>query len=83
MNDTRAHLTVEDVALLGFEKRFENRQPDGSKQTAMWTQLGLTPTSYAQRLNRLLDNPAALAAEPVLINRLRRVRDVGVAARSS
>lgn len=36
--------------------------------------LGLSSTRYAQRLNRLLDDPAAVEAYPVLVNRLRRVR---------
>lgn len=36
---------------------------------------GVTPTLYYQRLNQLLDHPAALAAEPVLIARLRAQRE--------
>jgi hypothetical protein len=36
---------------------------------------GLSPIRYYQRLNELLDTERALAAEPVLVNRLRRIRD--------
>lgn len=38
---------------------------------------------YYQRLNRLLDNPDALAYAPLLVHRLRRVRDARRAARSA
>lgn len=36
---------------------------------------GVPPTRYYQRLNQLLDHPAALAAEPALIARLRAQRE--------
>ena len=34
----------------------------------------MSATRYYQVLNGLLDNPAALAAEPMLVKRLRRMR---------
>jgi hypothetical protein len=36
---------------------------------------GPTVTRYFQRLNQLIDHPAALAAEPALIARLRAQRE--------
>lgn len=39
--------------------------------------LGFTQTQFAQRLNKLIDTEAALAAYPGLVNRLRRVRSRG------
>jgi hypothetical protein len=35
---------------------------------------GVSATRYYQSLNVLLDKPGALAAEPVLVGRLRRLR---------
>jgi hypothetical protein len=34
----------------------------------------MSATSYFQILNSLLDNPAALASDPMLVKRLRRIR---------
>ncbi|WP_030191250.1 DUF3263 domain-containing protein [Streptomyces violaceorubidus] len=47
----------------------------GAKERAVREELGLAPVRYYQLLNALLDDPRALAADPVTINRLRRVRD--------
>ena len=38
-------------------------------------QLGESEWIMAAHVSRLLDDPAALAAEPVIVNRLRRLRD--------
>lgn len=65
-------LSERDWAILQFEKqwwRFE-----GAKQAAIRAQFGLSPTRYYQVLNTLLDDPAALAAEPVVVRRLQRQR---------
>jgi hypothetical protein len=35
----------------------------------------MSPTRYFQLLNALLDDPRALAHDPITINRLRRARD--------
>ncbi len=47
----------------------------GAKEQAMRDELGLSATRYHQVLNALLDDPRALAAEPVLVARLRRLRE--------
>lgn len=65
-------LTIADRALLAFERRSWRR--DGSKERAMREQLDLTPTAYYARLGQVIDTPAALAAEPVLVKRLQRMR---------
>lgn len=65
-------LNDEDRQLLTFEGqgwRFESAKTAAIKQT-----FGLTPTAYYQRLQAVLDKPEALATEPVLVNRLRRLR---------
>jgi len=66
-------LSPRDAAILAFEARWW-RTP-GAKAQAIKDTFGLSTTRYHQALNRLLDSPAALAAEPVLVSRLRRIRE--------
>ncbi|WP_372449628.1 DUF3263 domain-containing protein [Mycolicibacterium fortuitum] len=49
----------------------------GGKETAIVTRLGVSPVRYYQRLNRLIGTAAALAYDPVTVNRLRRIRGRG------
>ena len=66
-------LTEHDLAVLDLEGRWW-RHP-GAKETAIRSELGTTPVRYYQRLTALLDRPEALAARPVLVARLLRLRD--------
>jgi hypothetical protein len=59
-----------DALILALEKQFFRTA--GAKEEAIKA-LGLTPMRYYQLLNRLLDDPAALAEEPQLVYRLRRI----------
>jgi hypothetical protein len=74
-------MTPLEIQALEIERQWW-RYP-GAKAETISSKLGLTPTRYAQILNRLLDDPEALAAEPVLINRLRRHRAAKLRARSA
>jgi uncharacterized protein DUF3263 len=65
-------LRERDRAILAFERAWWSRP--GAKEQAIADTFGLTATAYYQQLNRLLDLPAALAAEPVTVRRLRRLR---------
>lgn len=65
-------LTERDQAILAFEKQWWRYE--GAKQQAIREQLNLSPTRYYQLLNGLLDDPAALSAEPVVVRRLQRQR---------
>ncbi|MEV0689635.1 MULTISPECIES: DUF3263 domain-containing protein [unclassified Streptomyces] len=47
----------------------------GVKERAIREELGLPPVRYYQLLNALLDDPRALAHDPVTVNRLRRIRE--------
>lgn len=47
----------------------------GAKDHAIRERFGMSATSHFQILNRLIDDPEAAWMEPVLVNRLRRVRD--------
>lgn len=63
----------QQVAILAIEKRFYRHA--SSKEQDVKDELGLSPMRYYTRLNALLDDPDAIAAEPVLTSRLRRIRD--------
>ncbi|WP_018723821.1 DUF3263 domain-containing protein [Salinispora fenicalii] len=65
-------LTERERDILDFEQQWW-RHP-GAKEQAIRDRFGCTATRYYQLLNVLLDNPAALAAEPLLVGRLRRLR---------
>lgn len=65
-------LDEDDLGLLRFERR---PWPDtATKAAAVRDLFGITWIRYCQRLNQLVDDPDALAADPVLVNRLRRIR---------
>ena len=65
-------LTEREVQILAFESKWWKHA--GAKEQAVRDAFGLSSTRYYQLLNGLLDNPAALAHDPVLIGRLRRLR---------
>jgi hypothetical protein len=67
-----AGLTERERAILAFEQQWWRHA--GAKEQAIRDTFGLSSTRYYQLLNGLLDNPAALAADPGLIGRLRRLR---------
>ena len=68
-----AGLTAVDQAVLSLERR-PGRCPIEKEQTIR-QRFGVSPTVYYQRLSRLIDRPAAWAADPVTVKRLRRLRD--------
>jgi hypothetical protein len=72
-------LTERERAVLALEG-LAWRSP-GAKEAAIRERLGLSPVRYYQLLNALLNREEALAHAPVLVNRLRRLRDTRRAAR--
>ena len=66
-------LTELDRAVLAFERRAW--PSPGAKERAVRERFGISPTRYYQLLNALLDDPRALAHDPVTVNRLRRLRE--------
>ncbi|MFG2048612.1 DUF3263 domain-containing protein [Micromonospora sp. NPDC048935] len=70
--DPAPGLTERERAILAFEQQWWRHA--GAKEQAVRDTFGISSTRYYQLLNGLLDNPAALAADPVLISRLRRLR---------
>jgi hypothetical protein len=65
-------LSESDREILAFERRWWRHA--GAKEQAIRDTFGVSATRYYQLLNRLLDQPAALAHDPVLVSRLRRLR---------
>lgn len=47
----------------------------GARETDVREQLGMSAVIFFRHVDRLLDDPEALAAMPVEVNRLRRIRD--------
>ncbi|GAA5007818.1 hypothetical protein GCM10023335_26090 [Streptomyces siamensis] len=71
--DGMDELSARERGILAMERR--GFSGPGAKERAVREQLGLAPVRYYQLLNALLDDPRALAHDPVTVNRLRRVRD--------
>jgi hypothetical protein len=65
--------------ILAFER--QSWRHAGAKEQAIRDRFELSATRYYQLLNALLDNPAALAHDPVLVARLRRLRGSRARAR--
>lgn len=66
-------LSARDEDVLALERR--SWPGPGAKERAIRERLGLSPTRYYQLLNALLDDPSALAHDPVTVNRLRARRE--------
>ncbi len=72
-------LSERDLAVLEMERRTFRRR--GAKEQAVRDELDMSSTRYHQVLNALLDDADALAADPVLVGRLRRLRAERTAGR--
>lgn len=68
-----------DRALLRFEGEWHRH--GGAKEEAIRSELGMSPARYYQLLGRLIDTSAALESDPMLVKRLRRLRDARQQAR--
>jgi hypothetical protein len=67
--------------MLAFERQWWRSA--GAKETAIRERFGVAPTRYYQVLNALVDRPEALAADPLLVRRLRRLRSARRRGRTS
>lgn len=65
-------LTRREYDILAFERQWWKYA--GAKEQAIKELFDMSGTRYYQVLNALIDNPAALEADPMLIKRLRRLR---------
>lgn len=65
-------LNDKERQILAFERQWWKHA--GSKEQAIRDLFGVSSTRYYQMLNSLLESPAALEYDPVLVRRLRRLR---------
>ena len=61
-----------DREILAFERQWWKYA--GAKEQSIRELFDMSATRYYQVLNALIDTPAALAADPMLVKRLRRLR---------
>ena len=74
-------LTCREREMLAFERQWWRYA--GAKEQAIREQFDSSATRYYQDLNNLIDRPAALAADPMLVKRLRRLRSGRQRARAA
>ena len=78
--ETSAALSDLEVRILDFERQWWKYA--GIKDSAIRELFNLSAKQYYELLNNLIDRPDALAASPLLIKRLRRLREARVSSRS-
>jgi hypothetical protein len=70
--DAEPSLPDRDVRILDFEREWWKYA--GAKEQAIRERFDVSPTRYYQLLNRIIDDEAAVAHDPMLVKRLRRLR---------
>ncbi len=78
---TVVELSDRDREVLAFERQWWRYA--GAKEQAIRELFDMSATRYYQVLNALIDSPAALAHDPMLIKRLRRMRQSRQRARTA
>jgi len=76
-----SELSDRDREIIAFERQWWKYA--GAKEQAIRELFDMSATRYYQVLNALIDSPAALEADPMLIKRLRRLRASRQRARSA
>lgn len=71
--DPTLSLSDRDRLLLEFER--ESWKLTVPKERAIRERFGFSPARYHQLLNRVVERPEAIAYDPMLVRRLRRVRE--------
>jgi hypothetical protein len=72
VGDELGGLTRRDREILAFERQWWKYA--GAKEQAIRELFDMSATRYYQVLNGLIDSSAAMAADPMLVKRLRRLR---------
>jgi hypothetical protein len=75
-----SNLSDLEVRILDFERQWWRYA--GAKDAAIKELFDLSTRSYYELLNNLIDREDALAASPLLVKRLRRLRQARISARS-
>jgi hypothetical protein len=71
-DEPEGNLTAREQGILAFERQWWKAA--GAKDRAIRELFDMSPTRYYQLLNNLMEKQAALAADPMLVKRLRRQR---------
>lgn len=74
-------LSERDEQILAFERQWWRHV--GAKEEAIRSQFGLSAARYYQLLNAVIDAPAAVRHDPMLVGRLQRARDARTKARAA
>jgi Protein of unknown function (DUF3263) len=74
-------LSCQEHEMLAFERQWWKYA--GAKEQAIRELFDMSATRYYQALNSLIDRPEALAADPMLVKRLRRLRSGRQRARAA
>jgi len=74
-------LSDRDRAILDFERDWWRHA--GAKEEAIRETFGLSAARYYQVLNAVIDVPAAVRHDPMLVGRLHRAREARTAARAA
>lgn len=64
-------LSEHEIAILNFERNWVGR--DSAKEQAIRVEFGFSPARYYQKLGTLIQQPAALRYDPMMVNRLLRL----------
>jgi hypothetical protein len=72
IGDQSEGLSEREHEMLAFERQWWRYA--GAKEQAIREQFGISATRYYQALNNMIDRPEALATDPMLVKRLRRLR---------
>ena len=67
-----AELTDQEIQILDFERSWWKHA--GVKEQAIRERFEMSATKYYQVLNDILEKPEALAHDPILVKRLKRLR---------
>jgi hypothetical protein len=65
-------LRERDLAILDFERQWWKYA--GAKESAIRERFDMSAIRYYQRLNWIIDQPQAMAHDPLLVRRLKRTR---------
>jgi Protein of unknown function (DUF3263) len=73
-------LSTRELAILAFERAWWRR--GGKKEEAIREEFGISAARYYQVLGALIETPAALREDPMLVKRLQRLRDARTVRRA-
>ncbi len=74
-------LPARDARILDFERQWWKHA--GAKEEAIRSEFALSAARYYQLLNAVIDSPAAVRHDPMLVGRLLRARDARTSARTA